>query len=158
MGELLAPERRMTAQREDHPVAVAALSRKRAEIAGLIIELEKQIGTRRQDLVHIDNALRLLNSPIPGDAIPARKPRPKNTGYFVHGELTRRIYEGLRDRPDGVSASELADAALRDKGIDDPGVRATFVSRFLVRLSNMVLREHIERIGSGQGVRWRLKR
>jgi hypothetical protein len=143
------------ADKDEHPIAVAALQRKRGEIAGIIAEVEKQLAAHRADLVHIDNALRLLNSPIPGEAIPARKPRPQNTGYFVHGELTRRIYEGLRDR-DGVSASELADTALRDKEIDDPGVRATFVSRFLVRLSSMTLRGHVERIGSGNGVRWKL--
>ena len=155
MGRLLAPEGSMSD--EQHPVAVAALSRKRAEIAGIIAELEKQLAEHRADLVHLDNALRLLNSPIVGESIRAIKPRPRNTGYFVHGELTRRIYEGLRDRRDGVTASELADKALADKGIDDPSIRATFVSRFLVRLGNMAPRGHVERIGGGQGVRWRLK-
>jgi hypothetical protein len=38
----------------------------------------------------------------------------------------------------------------------DPRVRATLVSRFLVRLSTMAQVGHVERIGSGQGVRWRL--
>jgi hypothetical protein len=156
MGWLLAPERSMTEQRDDqHPVAVAALSRKRSQIAGVIAELEKQLAAHRADLVHIDNALRLMNSPIVGDAIPARKPRPRNTGYFVHGELSRRIYDALRTR-ETVSAAELADLALVDKGIEDAGVRATFVGRFLVRLDQMALRGHVERIGSGQGVRWRL--
>ena len=160
MGGFLAPERMMTGGHKDtgeYPVAVAALSRKRAEIAGIIADLEKQIAERRNELVCLDKVLLLMNSPVPGEAIPARKPRPKNTGYFVHGELTRRIYEGLRDR-DSVTASELADAALAAKGIDDPSVRATFVSRFLVRLGGMALRGHVERIGSGQGVRWRLRR
>lgn len=141
---------------EQHPVAVSALTRKRGEIAGIIAELEKRLAEHRTDLVHIDNALRLLNSPISGDAIPARKPKSRNTGYFIHGELTRRIYEGMRDR-DSVTAAQLADLALADKGIDDPSVRATFVSRFLVRLGGMALRGHVERIGTGQGVRWRLK-
>lgn len=88
--------------------------------------------------------------------IPARKPRPRNTGYFVHGELSRRIYEALRDR-ESVSAAELADIAMADKSLpDDKGVRATFVARFLVRLDQMAIRGHIARIGSGNGVRWRL--
>lgn len=156
MGRLLASEPEGGMTDEQHPVAVAALARKRAEIAGMIAEMEKRLAEHRADLVHIDNALRLLNSPVAGDAIPAVKPRPRNSGYFVHGELTRRIYEGLRDRPDGVSAAELADAALRDKGIDDPSVRATFVSRFLVRLGTMAPRGHVERIGNGQRVRWKL--
>lgn len=146
----------MTEPRDDNPVAVSALSRKRAEIAGIITDLEKTLAERRADLVHIDNALRLLNSPLPGEAIPARKPRPKNTGYFVHGELSRRIYDALRGR-ESVSAAEIADLAMADKGIADKGVRATFIARFLVRLDQMALRGTIERIGAGNGVRWRLR-
>jgi hypothetical protein len=145
----------MTEARDDHPIAVGALARKRGEIAGVIADMEKRLAAHRADLVHIDNALRLMNSPIAGDAIPARKPRPRNTGYFVHGELSRRIYDALRTH-ETVSAAELADIALADKGIADAGVRATFVGRFLVRLDQMALRGHVERIGGGQGVRWRL--
>lgn len=146
----------MTKAQEDHPIAVAALTRKRAEIAGLIAEAEKRLAEHRADLVHIDNALRLLNAPINGDAIPARKRRPRNKGYFVHGEMSRRIYDALRTR-ETVSAAELADIALADKSIADASVRATFVARFLVRLDQMALRGHVERIGRGNGVRWRLR-
>jgi hypothetical protein len=145
----------MTAPRDDHPVAVGALVRKRGEIAGIIADMEKRLAAHRADLVHIDNALRLMNSPIAGDAIPARKPRPRNTGYFTHGELSRRVYETLRVR-ETVSAAELADDALRAKGLDDKAVRATFIGRFLVRLDQMALRGHVERIKDGQAVRWRL--
>ncbi|HTV90142.1 MAG TPA: hypothetical protein VME41_14100 [Stellaceae bacterium] len=53
--------------------------------------------------------------------------------------LSRRIYEALRTR-ETVSGAELADIAMHDKGIDDAGVRATFVARFLVRLDQMALR------------------
>jgi hypothetical protein len=141
---------------EQHPIAVSALQRKRSEIAGIVADLEKQLADRRADLVHIDNALRLMNSPIPGEAIPARKRRPPNTGYFTHGELSRRIYDALRTR-ETVSGAELADLALADKRIDDPNVRMTFVSRFLVRLDQMALRGVVERIGRGNGVRWRLR-
>jgi hypothetical protein len=35
-------------------------------------------------------------------------------------------------------------------------VRATFVARFLVRLDQMTAKGVIARIGSGNGVRWRL--
>jgi hypothetical protein len=153
MGWLLAPERGMS--NNENPVAIAALFRKRGEIAGLVIALEKRLAEHREDLVHIDNALRLMNSPISGDLIPARRPRPRNTGYFVHGELSRRIYEALRDS-ETISAAEVADKALADKAISDKGVRATFVARFLVRLDQMATLGTVERIGSGNGVRWRL--
>jgi hypothetical protein len=70
-----------------------------------------------------------------------------------HRELTCWICEGLRDQPDGISAVELADRALTDKGLHGPSVRATFVSRLLLLLGNMHLRGQVERIDSGQGVR-----
>ena len=152
---LLAAERSMT--KDEHPIAVAALSRKRAEIAGMILDLEKQIVAHRADLLHIDNAMRLLNSPIPGEAIPAKRVRPRQQGYFVHGELSRRIFDVLRQH-ETVSAAELAEVAMRDKGLgDDKDIRALFWRRFLVRLDQMATRGNVERIGSGQGVRWRLR-
>ncbi|MBV9859574.1 MAG: hypothetical protein JO038_05670 [Alphaproteobacteria bacterium] len=142
---------------DDHPVAVSALSRKRAEIAGIILDLEKQIVAHRADLLHIDNALRLLNAPVPGSAIPPKRVRPRQQGYFVHGELSRRIFDALR-RNETVSAAELTETAMRDKGLgDDKEIRQLFWRRFLVRLDQMAARGHIERIGSGQGVRWQLK-
>ncbi len=144
------------AQRDEHPVAVAALSRKRAEIAGIIADLEKQIVMHRADLLHIDNALRLLNSSVPGSAIPAKRHRPRQAGYFTHGELSRRIFDTLREC-DTVSAAELTEIAMRDKRLgDDKAIRQLFWRRFLVRLDQMALRGSVERIGSGQGVRWRL--
>jgi uncharacterized coiled-coil protein SlyX len=114
MGWLLATERSMTNPQGDQPIAVAALKRKRAEIAGVIAELEKQLAEHRADLVHIDNALRLLNARVDPASIPARKPRPRNTGYFVHGELSRRIYAALRER-ETVTAAEVADTAMADE-------------------------------------------
>jgi hypothetical protein len=59
-----------------------------------------------------------MNSPIPGSAVPAKRPRPSTAGYLTHGELSRRILEGLRDH-DTMSAAELADIAVSDKGLDD---------------------------------------
>lgn len=141
----------------EHPVAVAALIRKRAEIAGMIHDLQKQIELHRADLAHIDGALRLLNSPVPGSAIPAKRTRPKAEGYFVHGELGRRIYDTLRESPEPITAADLARAAMADKGLgEDKDIRGLFVRRFLVRLDQMALRDHVERIGGGNGVRWRL--
>ena len=140
----------------ENPIAIAALLRKRAEIAGLVADMEKRLAEHRADLTHIDHALRLMGSPIAGDAIPARRVRAsRNKGYFVHGELSRRIYDALRQH-ETVSGAEAADIALADKGIDDKAVRTTFVERFLVRLNQLAVSGQIERIGSGNGVRWRL--
>jgi hypothetical protein len=139
----------------DNQIAIGALTRKRGELAGLIAEAEKRVVELRADLLHIDNALRIMNAPGDPALIPARRPRPRNKGYFVHGELSRRIYDALRTR-ETVSAAEVAEIALADKGIEDQRQRATFVARFLVRLDQMATKGTVERIGSGNGVRWRL--
>jgi hypothetical protein len=48
-------------------------------------------------------------------------------------------------------------AAIADNGIgDDEEIRMLFVRRLLLRLDQMALPGHVERIGSGNGVRWRL--
>jgi hypothetical protein len=44
---------------------------------------------------------------------------------------------------------------MNEKGLNDPSVRGTFISRFPVRLGNMAPRGQVERIRGGQGVRWR---
>jgi hypothetical protein len=59
--------------------------------------------------------------------------------------MSRRIYEALWVR-ETVSAAELSDDAMSAKGLDDKAVRATFVGRFLLRLDQMALRGHVERI------------
>jgi hypothetical protein len=147
----------MTKAQDNQPIAVEALKRKRAEIAGIIADLQRQITEHRADLLHIDHALRLLDPTINVWDIRAKKPRVRNTGYFAHGELSRRVYEALRAGADSVSAAELAEDAMKDKGLgDDKRVRATFVSRFLVRLDQLVEKGTVERIGSGNGVRWKL--
>src|SRR5205823_5296155 len=107
--------------------------------------------------VHIDHALRLLDPTVNVWDIRDKKPRIRNTGYFAHGELSRRIYEALRSA-DSMTAAEIAEDAMKDKGLplDDKRIRATFLSRFLVRLDHLVARGTVERIGSGNGVRWKL--
>jgi hypothetical protein len=146
----------MTKSIGNHPVAVAGLKRKRREIAGIVADLEKQIARHRASLAQIDQVLLLMDPTLPIEAIAARKARPRNTGPFAHSELSRRVYEALRDR-DTVSAAELADAALRDKGYDDKRMRAEFISKFLVRLAQMASAGRVERIWHGNGVRWRLR-
>jgi len=80
---------------DKYPVAVAGLQRKRAEIAGTIADLEKQLIEPRNDLSAIDRALLLMNSPMPGEAIPARKPKPRN--ITLSASLVRRTIRCSRE-------------------------------------------------------------
>jgi hypothetical protein len=80
----------------ENVIAIGALKRKRAELAGLIVAAEKQVADLRADLVHIDNALRIMNSPDDPALIPARKPRQRNKGSPVPGDRRSRK---VRRRP-----------------------------------------------------------
>jgi hypothetical protein len=139
------------------PLAVAALIRKRAEIAGNIADLESQIAALRDDLLHVDHTLRLFDPNVEPRHIPPKHPQIRSDGYFGRGEITRRIYDALRGGQD-VSAVDIVEIAMTAKTLplDDKHLRATFTTRFLVRLNQLADKGTIERIGSGNGVRWRV--
>ena len=67
---------------ETRTVTVKALVAKRAEIAGKIADLQKQIQAYQDDLVHLDHALRLFDPTISGWDIRAKRPKARTTGYF----------------------------------------------------------------------------
>lgn len=60
------------------PHVVAALKDKRAELAGIIADLEKGINGHRADLVHIDATLRMFAPDTEADGI-----RPKGLSLCV---------------------------------------------------------------------------
>jgi hypothetical protein len=144
----------MTEHDEVPAAAIAALLRKRAEIAGKITILQRQTADLRADLIHIDYTLRMIDPSYSPDRKAARV-RFSTIGYFERGELSRRIYEGLR-RSGTITASELADKAMSEKKLTDHRVRAYLVSRFLSRLAGMAKDEKLERIRDGFSVRWKL--
>ena len=138
--------------------ALAALKRKRAEIAGLIAELQKKIQGYQDDLVHLDHALRLFDPTISGWDTRAKRPKAHTTGYFQHGELSPRIYEAFRGQ-EWVSAAEIADKAMQDKRLSDKRIRAMFITTFLVRPGQMQRSGRLAKTSDGRGrsVRWKLR-
>jgi hypothetical protein len=56
------------------PHVVTALVAKRAELAGQIQALEKQVAQLRADLVHVDAVWRMFNPAADPAAIPAKRP------------------------------------------------------------------------------------
>jgi hypothetical protein len=139
------------------PHVVSALRQKRSETAGLILQREREIDRLRADLMHLDAALRIFAPDlVPGD-IPAKAAFPKRSAYFQRGELTRRIYDGLRARS-SVSTGELTAETMQDKGIPrgDRATRRDFAHRFIMALHQLRRQGSVEKLGAGQGVRWKL--
>lgn len=139
------------------PHVVSALRAKRSELAGLILQREREVDQLRADLMHLDAALRIFAPDVvPGD-IPPKAAFPKRSAYFQRGELTRRIFDGLRERG-SVSTGELTAEAMQDKGITraDKAIRTDFARRFIVALQKMKREARVEKAGIGRGVRWKL--
>jgi hypothetical protein len=157
MGELWEPG--------DNKVAVNALIRKRAEIAGKIRELEHQTDQLRAEMVHVDSVLRLFAPDIEVEKIPAKLRTPRRSEYFARGELTRICLDALRNAAESsegwLTGEAITINIMRDKGLDpvrDRRLRADFHRRILQTLDALE-RRYGTVVKSGQGrsgVSWRI--
>jgi hypothetical protein len=139
------------------PVAVNALRSKRADLAGQIEMHNREVDRLRSELVHLDATLRLFDPYVIPDEIASRKRWPRRTDYFARGELTRLVFEALRENGT-TAAGELATAAMTARNIseNDGAIRRDFVARFLNTLHDLLRRGTVEKIGQRRGVRWKL--
>ena len=137
--------------------SVVGLRRKRAEIAGRIVDLRREVDRLQADLFHVDAVLKIFGEE-PAD-IPTKGRMPVRSAYFGRNEITRRCLEALRVK-DVISADDVAVQAMREKGLDpeaDRKQRTDFGRRILVSLHDLRKNGHVEEIGHGKGVGWRLK-
>lgn len=135
---------------------ISGLREKRSAVAGQIIELRRELDRLQADLFHVDAVLRLYG--VEPSEIPTKGRVPVRSAYFGRNEITRRIYDALRERGT-VKAVEIAMQAMRDKGLDpkaDKKLRVHFAQRFLTSLHDLRKIGTVERVGEGKGVCWRL--
>lgn len=148
----------MSENNEAATITANALTRKRADLLFEIAEAEKRIERLRTELVHLDAVLRMFRPDFAAEGLPVRHRRPTKSPYFAHGELTKRIFDALRQRG-MIASADVAVAAMRDKGLDpdhDPVTRTDFVRRVGLQLADMARKGKVERIGKGSALRWRL--
>lgn len=139
-------------------VAASALVKKRTDLVFEIAQHEQAIERLQTELVHVDAVLRMFRPEFKTDALPTRQRRPTKSPYFRHGELTQRIFTGMREQGEVTSAG-VAAQAMRDKGLDpenDRTTRTDFVRRVGLQLNAMQRDGKIERLGKGSSLRWRL--
>jgi hypothetical protein len=92
------------------------------------------------------------------EGLPVRHRRPTKSPYFVHGEMTKRIFDAMRSSGT-VTSFEVAAQAMRDKGLDpenDKPTRTDFVRRVSLALGDMQRKGKVEKIGRGRAMRWKL--
>ena len=135
-------------------LAVSALFRKRAELAGEIIAHETALDQLRADLAHLDAAIRIMCPDAEPELIRPRKPSRKGCDWFGRQELPRLILAGLRTAEQPLSATENALIVMERKGlpVDDVALRrvAGMVKGALHRRQGRM----VERVGNRRDVRW----
>lgn len=144
----------------DNKYAVAALVRLRQEIAFRVNEQERETEKARADLVHIDAVIRMIAPSLDIEAIPERLRRPRRLEYFSHGEISRRVFDCLRERGGEIAAIDVVRKAMADKGLSFDGDRHTrieFGRRITMQLNALGRKGKVAKLGFGRSVRWRLK-
>ena len=101
----------------EHKIAISQLKQKRAEIKSGITELEIKLRDMRTDLSTVNSALRIF-----GEETGEAKKYRDRVFLFQAGEISRLIFEALRDAPNGLDTNELSDLAMRSKGFRDDDV------------------------------------
>jgi hypothetical protein len=137
------------------PHVIGALRNKRAELAGVVSQLERQLSRQRLDLTHLDATLRLFDPTIRPTAIWPRRQYARNT-WFRQGECLRLIYDVLREAAQPVTTRELAERIMQIKAIPADEARARdLVQRTLLASLNRA-KATIARGDAGGVVAWRL--
>ncbi len=75
---------------------VSGLIAKRAEVSGLIADMEDRMQQMRVDLAHIDATLRLFDPSVNLSEIKDKQPpHARRSDIFASGEISRRIREAV---------------------------------------------------------------
>src|ERR1700710_989092 len=134
---------------------IGALRNKRAELAGMLRQLEQQLVQQRANLAHVDATMRLFDPDIRPKDIRPKQPRERNA-WFRQGECLRLIYDELREATQPVTTRELAERIMRVKAIPAAdNDRRERVQKTLLSSLNRA-RETIARVEIAGVVRWRL--
>jgi hypothetical protein len=139
------------------PHIISALSRKRAEIAGVVADLERQIAGQRALLAHLDATLRIFDPDAKPEAIPPRRVA-HTTGRFATGDISGACMTAIRESAAPVSSRDIAQRLMASYGLDakDSKLRRDVQASVRNALMGYRRRGVLESVGSGWDTRWRL--
>ena len=138
--------------------AVSRLIAKRAELAGIVAKLERELDRFRADLTHIDGALRVLRADIDPSMIRPRRAYRK-TLYFARNELSRMCLDLLRlAAGEALTAEEITIRIMTVKNLErrDDSLLAAVRGQVSAVLKRLHRREIAAPSGKGRGATWRL--
>jgi hypothetical protein len=153
MGRLLAESRSVTKD-----TVVSGLITKRAELAGIIDQMQRQLDQYRADLTHIDGVLRILVSDLDPETIRPKRAYRRNR-YFARNELSRLCLGVFRTAAgEPLSTDDITARVIAAKSFDP----ADGILRAAIRdqVGSIVKRLHrdgaIENLGAGRASKWKL--
>jgi hypothetical protein len=120
-------------------LAVAALSRKRADLAG-------EIEARLAEVDRLRAEIRIMCPEAQPELIEPKRPSRKGCDWFGRGELGRLVLEVLRDAAEPLGSMALARAVMERKGM---------VAADAVALRRREGRT-VERVANGRALSWRV--
>lgn len=140
----------------DH--ALSRLIAIRAELAGIVAELERELDQRRADLTHVDGTLRLMRANLDPTAILPKRPY-RRSQYFTRNELWRLSPNTLRlAAGEPLTAEEITRRIMKAKKLDARD--ANLFAAVRVQVGSVLKRLHrrgvAEPSGKGRGATWLL--
>ncbi len=134
---------------------IGALRDKRAELAGILRQLEQQLAQHRVNLAHLDATMRLFDPEIRPNDIRPKRLRARNA-WFRPGECLRLIYDELREAAQPATTRELAERIMRRKAMPAMDRRdRDLLQRTLLSALNRA-KTTIARVETAGVVSWRL--
>ena len=139
------------------PYVLSTLVAKRAEIAAIIGDMERQIAQYRADLIHLDGVLRLLDSGIDPETIKPKRPY-RRTRYFGRYELSRLCLAALRTASEPLNTDDIADQVIAAQGFqaDDAILRAAVQLQVKTVAQRLRREGTIENVGLRRASKWQL--
>lgn len=134
--------------------AVGALTKKRAELAGEIFQLELTLRARRADLAKVDDVLRLLAPASDPAQIPPKRPI-RYLNIFRQGELGQILIGLLRASGRPMSNIELATLVIQRGGYDQ-SLWTAIRRRCRANLEYLKGQGRVSKSGRGNAVVWSL--
>lgn len=137
------------------PHVISALSNKRAELAAIVSQLERQLAQQQADLAHLDATMRLFDPNMRPDKLRPKQPRTRSV-WFRPGECLRLIDDALREAAQPMTTHQLAERIIRVKALPmaDDRQRALVQKTILGSLNRA--KETIVRVEVAGVVSWRL--
>ena len=133
------------------PIVVSQLIAKRSELAGLIDAKRGELNAILKDLDHLDAVIKLFAPEKVPELLPVKR-RPSDRVFARH-ELTRRIFNILREAERPMTARQITDRIVEDKGTDEPASQLKARVVRALKRQEKVLESRME----GQGRVWCIK-